>query len=148
MRFSAPLEDPTPSISWDWRRAEGAADSWPEEAPARGAGAADSLGRTIASTAARERIFPPIVHSDLREARAASASAAAESGKALEAAVEEEGCRLGAGGSSPSSTAAATSAANGVPPADSTGDDSSTPGMAQSGGGADGWAAADGRDGA
>jgi hypothetical protein len=55
------------------------------------------LGRTIASTTARERIFPPIVRSDLQEARAASASTAAESGKALEAAVEEEGCRLGAG---------------------------------------------------
>jgi hypothetical protein len=155
--------DPTPSISRGWRKAEGAAgggaaSSWPEEAPGRGVGVADGVARTATSTAARERIYPPIAGSDLRDARVTAASAAAESGKGLEAAVEGGGGRLGAGGdvsssSSASSTAAATSAASGVPPANSTtdrdtGDGSRSPGRAQSAGGADGGAASDGQGGA
>jgi hypothetical protein len=80
--------DPTPSISRGWRKAEGAAgggaaSSWSEEAPGRGVGTADDVARTVASTAARERIFPPIAGSDLRDARVTAASEAAESGKGL-----------------------------------------------------------------
>jgi hypothetical protein len=137
--------------------------SLPEEASASGAGAAGVAGGTVVFTAAGERFtikLPRFAGSALREARAAAARAAAESGEAREAPAAERGAGVDAGGgscggdsssSSLSSTAAAATEEDGVPPADNTADKvpagcSNSP---SSGGGADDdGATEDMRDGA